>query len=463
MVSDRIGRKRSCNHTSAFAPRGILNDNQPKDRLHDVIIVGGRPAGATLAARLAAQGLSVLVVDKATFPSVPEVPSSPIIFARTMRMLEEIGVDESQYTAASVKIVGLCAEFHPHVRAAFDWPEIDGRNYIRGVDRAGFDFVLWNNLARYPTVTRRAQFAVSDLVRDRTGRVIGITGREKGGPEETFHAKLCVVGADGRHSLVARKVGAKIVTDVPLTSTVYYAEWEGLKPLVPNRGTCMHMISNCRGQNVIFFPTAKDRTYIVTHGRSDRIDVQGDPQGHYLGVLRSIAEVRRRIDGAQQVTRLVGIKRVANRYLEQGGPGWVLAGDAVHHKDPVDGQGIYDAVIGAKRLARILGEVHRNESRWESAIEAYGVALRAETRAMFDATMERIRTEVYKDLPTLMVRTTVRWMMQDPEFQRRLCMRLGRALPPDKWMPPAVLFGVMLRGIKGDIARAFLRQSSSKT
>jgi len=81
---------------------------------------------------------------------------------------------------------------------------------------------------------------------------------------------------------------------------------------------------------------------------------------------------------------------------------------------------------------------------------------------MFEATMGRIRNEVYKDLPPLMVRTAVRWMMQDPSFQRRLCMRLGRALPADDWMPPSVLLGAVLRGIKGDILDAFLQATGSQ-
>ena len=40
---------------------------------YDVIIVGGRPAGASLAARLGAAGLRVLILDRATFPSLPAV------------------------------------------------------------------------------------------------------------------------------------------------------------------------------------------------------------------------------------------------------------------------------------------------------------------------------------------------------------------------------------------------------
>lgn len=46
---------------------------------YDVIIIGGRHAGASLAIRLAQGGLHVLVVDRAIFPSRPAVPSMPLI------------------------------------------------------------------------------------------------------------------------------------------------------------------------------------------------------------------------------------------------------------------------------------------------------------------------------------------------------------------------------------------------
>ncbi|HEU4758513.1 MAG TPA: FAD-dependent monooxygenase, partial [Dehalococcoidia bacterium] len=64
---------------------------------YDVVIVGGRPAGATLAARLGARGHSVLVLDRAAFPSAPAVPSSPTVHPGGMRLLDELGIEERRY------------------------------------------------------------------------------------------------------------------------------------------------------------------------------------------------------------------------------------------------------------------------------------------------------------------------------------------------------------------------------
>ena len=69
----------------------------------DVIIVGGRAAGSTLAARLGRSGLRVLLLERAAFPSLPAV-SSPIIYASTMQMLDEIGANEQEYARNTPRI-----------------------------------------------------------------------------------------------------------------------------------------------------------------------------------------------------------------------------------------------------------------------------------------------------------------------------------------------------------------------
>jgi flavin-dependent dehydrogenase len=83
----------------------------------DVIIVGGRCAGASLAIRLAQQKLKVLVVDRATFPSLPAVASSPIIYEGTMKMLEELGLSEDEYTHPGSRADNLVLNFVGHFSA----------------------------------------------------------------------------------------------------------------------------------------------------------------------------------------------------------------------------------------------------------------------------------------------------------------------------------------------------------
>ncbi|HSK00687.1 MAG TPA: NAD(P)/FAD-dependent oxidoreductase [Kofleriaceae bacterium] len=433
-----------------------VDDQHPR---YDVVVVGGRPAGASLAARLGARGLTVLVVDKAELPSAPEVPSCPVIYSGSMAMLDEIGLHEDAYRAAVTRIRTFVLGFEGHFHAVFPIPMTRGRDYAYGFDRARFDHVLWDHLARFPSVTCRAGFAVSDVVRDPAGRVVGIEGAAKGGPRERIVARLAVVGADGRHSLVARKVRARVVEEqAARTSTIHFAEWEGLAPATPDGAAAIQVVATGRGKNVLFFPSRESRVAIVTQLRADRADTGGDPQGYYLSHLRSLEAVRRRIEGARQAGPLSGVRRVANRYREHGGPGWVLVGDALHHKDPLDGQGIYDALIEARHLADLLVEHHEGRTSWEALLERYRRAVLAETHGMFELTMARLGRELYSEPPVPIIRTLIRWTIQDPAYQRRFLQMLARDLPADRWTPRSFMAGVVARGLARDLGGLLRRE-----
>jgi 2-polyprenyl-6-methoxyphenol hydroxylase-like FAD-dependent oxidoreductase len=59
-------------------------------RIYDVIVVGGRCAGAATALLLGRKGYKVLVVDKARFPS--EIPHGHFIHRQGPRLLQRWGV-----------------------------------------------------------------------------------------------------------------------------------------------------------------------------------------------------------------------------------------------------------------------------------------------------------------------------------------------------------------------------------
>jgi 2-polyprenyl-6-methoxyphenol hydroxylase-like FAD-dependent oxidoreductase len=426
------------------------------DLRYDVIVVGGRPAGASLAARLGARGLSVLVVDKAEFPSHPEVPSCPIMYSSAIRLLDEIGFGEAAFAAASTRIHKGLVGFEGYFEAALDIPMAHGRNYLYGFDRGRFDHALWNHLGNFPSVDRRAGFVVSNLLRDRDDRVVGVEGAPRGGAPERLGARLAVVGADGRHSLIARKAGARIIEEQAAhTSTIHFAQWEGLGPATPDGEPALHIISTGRGRNVLFFPSCDGRVAVGIHARSDRATVGGDPAAYYADQLRSLATVRRRIEGARQVGPLLGVRRIANRYREAGGPGWVLVGDAVHHKDPIDGQGIYDALVEARHLAELLVALHEQRLDWDALLARYRRAVMDETHKMFQATMQRLARDLYSDHPPLMIRTLLRWALEDPEYQRRFLLFLTRTLPPEQFRTPSLMAGVIARGVWRGVRRRF--------
>jgi 2-polyprenyl-6-methoxyphenol hydroxylase-like FAD-dependent oxidoreductase len=213
-----------------------------------------------------------------------------------------------------------------------------------------------------------------------------------------------------------------------------------------------HIHATGRGLDVLFFAMPGGRFSINTHERADRVHVDLDAEGYYHGVLRRLPEVARRLDGARRVSDIVGIKRIGNAYRQASGPGWALVGDALHYKDPVDGQGIYDGLIGAKHLDIALAGWLAGAVDWAPAMDAYAAAVRAETHAMFRATVDRLRRELYQEPPPFIARTLIRWTLTDPVYQDRFVRLLGRSVRAEDWSPPGLIRGAVLRGIRRDLA-----------
>ncbi|HEY3806369.1 MAG TPA: FAD-dependent monooxygenase [Kofleriaceae bacterium] len=422
----------------------------------DVVVVGARVAGASLAIRLAQGGLSVALVDKADPSSAPEVPSCPIMYASAVELFDEIGFVEDKYQHAATRIRKGVVGFEGYFQATIPVPKLYGRDYLYGFDRGKFDGALWDHVATVPGITRRAGFTVQDLVRDDADRVVGVLGRDKHGEPERLEARLAVIGADGRHSLIARKAGARVLDDRSVkTSTIHFAEWENVAPGTPDGEPVLQIVSTGRGINVLFFPSSPGRIHVATQVRSDRADIDGDADAYYARHLDSLATVRQRLAGARQIGPVRGVRKIANRYREVGGAGWLLVGDALHHKDPVDGQGIHDALVEGRELAALLIKLHRRQLTWSELLLRYQHAVTAATHAMFEATMKRLERDFYVDPPPLLIRTLLRWALQDPEYQRRFLMFLARAIPPDRFRTPRLMAGVIARGLARD-ARALL-------
>jgi 2-polyprenyl-6-methoxyphenol hydroxylase-like FAD-dependent oxidoreductase len=77
----------------SFFDRAIAFPTRQSKTIHDVIIIGGGPAGATAAAFIASQGHKVLVLEKARFPR--EKLCGEFISPECVTIFERLGVDRA--------------------------------------------------------------------------------------------------------------------------------------------------------------------------------------------------------------------------------------------------------------------------------------------------------------------------------------------------------------------------------
>lgn len=414
----------------------------------DVIIVGGRVAGSHLGARLGKAGFRVLLLERGTFPSLPAV-SSPIIYAPTMQLLDEIGADEADYARNTPKLYHMIT-ITRQLNGKLPIPDYEGRNYAYAIDRARFDASIWETAVHTENVTGWQQFAVTDLLMD-GDTVMGIIGKDVDGNEKTITAKV-VIGADGRYSAVARKVGASAsdpFEDYP--TSIYYAYWKNVA-LHEGEPTAAAYEGGEGAYGYLMMDSADGETVIAVEGRSDALEPDaGDIEGFYLRLLQDNPLVWDRMQSAERVTSVRGMRKIGNHYRQAGGKGWALVGDAYHAKDPLDGQGIYNAVVTGKALAIALKKWRRGELTWEEAIAYYDEVARIKTYPMYKSLQTRVRTSFYENvlpIPPEFQQTLARWLLEDEHFSDLMGKMLTRQMPADMvtLMTPATMVGAMVRG-----------------
>jgi flavin-dependent dehydrogenase len=399
---------------------------------YDVIIVGGRPAGASLAIRLGREGVRVLLLERDTMPSVHPA-SSPAIYASAMALLDEIGVPESEYAANTPPVRRWIFEARDHFTAEIPIPDVHGRDYAYAPDRARFDGAIWKTAANTPNVTVQMGFSVSDLLWDALhSRVIGVIGRDDSGATRRYTADL-VVGADGRFGIVARKADARAYhAHNAHPTSILYAYWRGVDPY-DDRGTAAHLHNGGRGCGFLVVESADDTTLIAIEGRADRLEAPpGEAAVFYESLIRQQAPIVRRLHHAERVTNVRGMRRIANLYRTAGGAGWLLTGDAVHQKDPYDGQGIYDALLTAKLAAQCIVRWQHGEA-WSEALRGYEHALHEATYAMYKSTLSRVFRELFVPYPSVAYATVIGMLFNSPEYGQRFGSMTTRTGDPSTW------------------------------
>lgn len=421
---------------------------------YDAIIIGGRPSGASLAIHLAKANLSVLVVDRATFPDKPAVPSMPLILPHTLQLLEEIGIPEATVAASGAKLERLQLEMNGHYAVDIDFAaamEGDSRaHYFYSIIRDPFDNALQEHLQNYDSITALQDFGVTKLLKDDSGKITGIEGAN--GIQYTADV---VIGADGRYSFVANQVNASYFNEVKDYNTdFYFAYWRNGNYDRPDWNSTMHIYSSLQGYQYLIFPVAEDVAAISIQMVHDLLPKPAEQsiEDYYEANLQKYPLLWNQIKDAERISEIRGVKNIRNGYREVGGDGWLLVGDAVHFKDSIDGQGIHDALLSTKILAPYIIDWKAGKLTWDNVVSQYREALVAATYDMFMETQGRLKREVYDQPPAFVVNQVLRRVMQDPTYQKQFIGYATRRIEPKNWASPQLMLGALLRGIMRDLS-----------
>src|SRR5690606_6712469 len=75
--------------------------------------------------------------------------------------------------------------------------------------------------------------------------------------------------------------------------------------------------------------------------------------------LNTIPEVARKLAAAERVGTIRGVGGMARRARRTTGNGFLLIGDAASFLDPFTGEGVYEALLGAKLAAPVISRALR--------------------------------------------------------------------------------------------------------
>ncbi len=299
-------------------------------REYEVIIIGARCAGAPTAMVLASKGYRVLLLDRATFPS--DTISTHIVHPPGVAALKRWGLLDRLASTGCPPITSYSFDFGP-IKIVGSLQPYEGVSRAYCPRRTVLDYLLVE-AAVAAGAELRERFSVEEIMIE-DGCLTGVRGHTAGGMTITERARV-VVGADGRHSLVANAVQAPRYNERPTLAVAYYAYWSGLRAeafeghIRPSRA-------------VGVAPTNDDLTMVtVNWPRTEFLANRRHIEDTVANAFALVPELAERLSLATRETRFVGTGDLPNYFRRPYGPGWALVGDAGYHKDPLTAQGISD-------------------------------------------------------------------------------------------------------------------------
>ncbi len=382
----------------------------------DAIVVGAGPAGCAAATFLARDGIRVLLLEKSSLPT-PRV-CGEYLSPGCLPILERLGVlsDLRQAGARPIRGMQLHTARGRSWQIRFPSPRTSP-NVVHGlaIPRELLDSHLLR-AANAAGVQFQAEFQSADLLRE-DGCVAGVSGRLQG-RIASFRGRL-VVGADGRNSVVARRLGA-VERLAWLEKMALVAHMEGVE-----RAEDFGEIFLGTDRYAILNPVTPASTNVgVVLSRRD-FSPGADPSSLLREVAVTLPGLAPRLRSAGFLGRVRCLGPLAYRVSHLAVPGCALIGDATGFLDPFTGEGIYAGLRSAELAARFaLAELRERRSDAPD-MRAYGAAWRRETAARWRlcALLQRVLRR------RLLAHWLVALLAASPPLANRLTAAIGNLSP----------------------------------
>lgn len=336
-------------------------------RIHDAIVVGGGPAGAVAAWRLAGRGARVLVLERTGYPR--EKVCGDYVEPRGLRIVEAAGCLEEMEAEVPLPITHSATYVEGRRRYDGEIPfygvtdALPPHGYI--IRRERLDHLLIQAALKVGAeLVERAQVTRVEASAE------GVVVRTGSGVGERVHRARAVIGADGVNSIVANSAGLLTADtrnlavskrayatgiDADVGEAAFFFEerlFPGYGWMFPMRGGVVNLgvgvLSETRDRLRLSVPTLFDRFLEGlrrTHPRCARLELLAPPIG---GIVKTYGAAG------------------PNHF-----DGGLLVGDAGCFVDPMTGEGITPAMESALLAADVLLEALAAGDCSSAALSAY--------------------------------------------------------------------------------------------
>lgn len=399
-----------------------------------MIVVGGGPAGAQLAIRLARQGRDVVVLERAHFPRVK--PCGEFFGPECAPILDELGLTAGVDALGARPVRGMTLVGHG-LRTEGRFGTI-GRARAqapagRALSREALDESTLRTAGAAGADVREG-WSVGGLLRDAGGAVVGVRATDPSGVRRELRARF-TVGADGIRGRVAREL-----------AVFERVDWLDRIAL----SVRVHGAPATDRAEVHFVPGGYFAIAPIEGGRStlnlvvDRSEVAGGRdalRGIVERHLREAPELAAWLPPLDHDEPIHAIGPLACRTRRQVFDGAALVGDACGWVDPLTGEGLYIAMRGAALLAESLESALATGRTDAAALRPYVRARQREfahRRALALALQRGLRSP-------LVVRNVLALLAARPRITDLLMGMTGTSVPPRELLRPSVWLEVLRR------------------
>ncbi len=341
----------------------------------DVLVVGGGPAGSTVATLLARAGWTVVLVERETFPRYHIGES---LLPEVLDVLNESGALPAVESAGFLRKEGGVFRWGSNPEPwTFHFDEARERypyTYAYQVIRSQFDQILLahartSGVEVHHDVVAREFSAQPAPASDWIGARVTATGKQ-GEPLE-FAARL-VVDCSGQAGWLATRFKLRRF-DPFLRNIALFAYF------------CDATRLEGRDANAIFCEATRPGWFwnIPLHDGTNSVGLvtkaelcptNSERLGFYESAIRESVFTGRLLAPASRVSELRCIADYSFRPRRLVGPGFVISGDAGHFIDPIWSTGVMLATTSARLAARAIGEALRSGStkgllEYEAAVQ----------------------------------------------------------------------------------------------